>query len=492
MCASTSRPRLSATSQAATLPQCPRAWSRARAKAEARDAADVAFLAALIAFGSRFASKVLTTALGWASTLLFGRVPASRQILLLGITFGSVIWMVMLAGFIFPDLGAFLLLLIPPQNVIPEETIRLLMLIGVIVVPGIVGLVTLALTSQDERTPRRALEAVARGYPLTILLAVLLVFLALLAIYRKVTSVIHRRTDAHVPMVVKPGAYEQVADDLDRALSDAGFDLTPETAPATMSMPAKWLAAVAGRTSSSLVPDRMLRLRGESLDILIYPMDILISGKGDDVTRARAAMASRLTTSAAHLTVTAEAQAIEDRLTTLAGGRREEGAPAPKFDDAAASEFASIDEALATIHVPYDEWEVLYRQRLQVERDLRAGAMAGEAVVGAETPGAGGPGEALATVGRLLRDGAAAIIEAATDDETVDAIDKLAGPRWKLAAQAADVAVVAARAAVGGGDEADRDDSRLTAAGEPASFGEADEDDDQTIEAEANGTTGTR
>ena len=169
----------------------------------------------------------------------------------------------MLAGFIFPDLGAFLLLLIPPQNVIPEQTIRLLMLIGVIVVPGIVGLVTLALTSKDERTPRRALEAFARGYPLTILLAVLLVFLALLAIYRKVNSVIRRRTDAHVPMVVKPGAYEQVADDLDRALTDAGFDLTPETAPATMSMPAKWLAAVAGRTSSSLVPDRMLRLRGD-------------------------------------------------------------------------------------------------------------------------------------------------------------------------------------------------------------------------------------
>ena len=159
---------------------------------------------------------------------------------------------------------------------------------------------------------------------MTILLAVLLVFLALLAIYRKVNSVIRRRTDAHVPMVVKPGAYEQVADDLDRALTDAGFDLTPETAPATMSMPAKWLAAVAGRTSSSLVPDRMLRLRGENLDILIYPMDILISGKGDDVTRARAAMASRLTTSAAHLTVTAEAQAIEDRLTTLAGGSRDE------------------------------------------------------------------------------------------------------------------------------------------------------------------------
>jgi hypothetical protein len=47
--------------------------------------------------------------------------------------------MVMLAGFVFPDLGAFLLLLIPPQNVIPEQTIRLLMLMGSSM-PGIVGL----------------------------------------------------------------------------------------------------------------------------------------------------------------------------------------------------------------------------------------------------------------------------------------------------------------------------------------------------------------
>ena len=58
----------------------------------------MAILAALFAFGSKFVGKILTTALGWASTLLFGRVPQSRQFLLLGITFGSVIWMVLLVG----------------------------------------------------------------------------------------------------------------------------------------------------------------------------------------------------------------------------------------------------------------------------------------------------------------------------------------------------------------------------------------------------------
>ncbi len=438
----------------------------------------MAILAALIAFGSRFASKVLTTTLGWASTLLFGRVPASRQILLLGITFGSVIWMVMVAGFIVPDIGAFLLVLVPPQDFVPQDVIRLVMLVGVIVVPAIVGVATLALTSEDDRNGRRALEAVGRGYPLTVLLAVLLVFLAGLAIWRKGVSLVHRWTDAHVPMVVKPGAYDQVADDLDRALTAAGFDLTPGAAPTTMSLPAKWLAAVAGRTSGALVPDRMLRLKGSDLDILIYPMDILISGKPDAVARARAAMASRLTTSAAHLTVTAEAQAIEDRLMALAGAPPDETSHAAVFDEAAATEFASIDEALSTIRVPYEEWEVLYRQRLQVERDLRAGAMAGEAVLGAETPGTDGPLAALSSVGRLLRGGVNAMLDAATDDTTVQALDKLAGPRWRLAAQAADVALVAARAAVRGAN--DPDDGRATdaAAGEPASFPPAADDEE--------------
>ena len=76
----------------------------------------MALLAALIALGSKFAGKVLTTALGWAATLLFGRVPADRQILLVGITFGSVIWLALLVGVLVPDVGTFLLLLVPART----------------------------------------------------------------------------------------------------------------------------------------------------------------------------------------------------------------------------------------------------------------------------------------------------------------------------------------------------------------------------------------
>lgn len=125
----------------------------------------MAILAALLAFGSRFVGKILTTALGWASTMLFGRVPASRQYLLLGITFGSVIWVVLLVGVLLPDVGTFLLVFVPKQDLIPESTVRLIMLIGALVAPAVIGGITLMLTGPGKRTPRDVLAAVARGYP---------------------------------------------------------------------------------------------------------------------------------------------------------------------------------------------------------------------------------------------------------------------------------------------------------------------------------------
>ena len=411
----------------------------------------MAILAALFAFGSRFVGKILTTALGWASTMLFGRVPAKRQYLLLGITFGSVIWIVLLIGVLLPDVGAFLLVFVPDQDIVPDTTLSLIMLVGALVVPAVIGGITVLLSAPKERTAGAVITAVVRGYPLTALLSVLLVFLAGLAVTRKAVSLARGWTDAHVPLVVLPGKYDEVAADLDAAVSAAGLDVEPRLAPAYLAMPARWLAAVAGTSAASLVPDRMIRLQGRDLDILIDSMDLLVSGKPKAVARARAAMASRLTTSAAHLTVSAEAQAIEDRLATLAGRRDAPSDATPRpFDDETAAAFEAIDKELASIQIPYDEWEVLYRQRLQVERDLRAGAMAGQAVVGAATPGAArsGVAGALEELGRLVRNTAEAAIEVASVDRTAQAFDRLAGPQWRMGARIAAIGALAARSIV--------------------------------------------
>ena len=139
-----------------------------------------------------------------------------------------------------------------------------------------------------------------------------------------------------------------------------------------------------GRASGRSCRKQLVQLAGEGLEVGLYPSDIAISGDKMRVARARAAIASRLVATAAWMTTSAEAQEIEERLERLAAA----GSPAGRPGAAAASdgeaapvdvaaELRSIDEALAVLAVSHDEWEVLYRQRLQVERDLLAGSRPG-------------------------------------------------------------------------------------------------------------------
>jgi hypothetical protein len=353
----------------------------------------MAILAGIFGVVGRFAGKVLTTTLGWASTLLFGRVPANRQIVLAFITFGSVVWAALVIGVILPYVGAFLIAAVPAPGLIAEDWLRLGMLIGALAVPAVVGIASLFVVEPAKRPKGLAIAGqVLRGYPLSAALAITLVLLALVGIARFLHHLALRWTDAHVPVVVRPGGYERVVADLERALDDAGLAVDRRPAPSVLTVPGKLLGSIAGPGIRALVPEQLVQLVGAGLEVGLYPSDISISGDKSSVARARAAIASRLLATEAWMTTTAEAQEIEARLERLSAARTaggEPGAAAVSDGDAApvdvAAELRSIDQALAVLAVPHDEWEVLYRERLQVERDLLAGARPG-----ASFPG-GGP-----------------------------------------------------------------------------------------------------
>ena len=125
--------------------------------------------------------------------------------------------------------------------------------------------------------------------------------------------------------------------------------------------------------------ERLIQLRMATLEIEVYPSDIAMSGQKAIVARARAAIASRLTATAAHLTTSREAQAIEDRIEQVAQVTPEaRSALTGGLPAGVAESLRAIDATLAVADVDYDEWELLYRMRLQVERDLRIGTEVGE------------------------------------------------------------------------------------------------------------------
>ncbi len=201
----------------------------------------MATLAGLLGIIGRFAGKLLTTTLGWASSLLFGRVPQDRQVVLALITFGSVVWAGARAGHRGPGTrgvphdGA----AVPAPEVVDRGWLRLAMLIGALVVPIIVGVATIFVLDPAARPRGWALIGqIGRGYPLCAGLAVTLVILTGVGIARFVHHRAIGWSDAHVPIVVRPGGYDQVVADLEAALSGAGLEVDRRPAPLPLRSPA--------------------------------------------------------------------------------------------------------------------------------------------------------------------------------------------------------------------------------------------------------------
>jgi hypothetical protein len=98
----------------------------------------VAILATIFGALGRFAGRILTTTLGWAGVLLFGRVRKDRQVILAAITFGSVVWVALLVGVVIPDVGTFLIGFVPVPDFIDQLWVRIAMLVAAIVLPLVV------------------------------------------------------------------------------------------------------------------------------------------------------------------------------------------------------------------------------------------------------------------------------------------------------------------------------------------------------------------
>jgi hypothetical protein len=328
-------------------------------------------MAPLFAFVGRQLGRLVQMVFGWATLMLFGRVPQSKQLLLAGVSAGALAWIVLLAAVAIPPFGSFLVALLPLPDVIEERWVRLGILALALALPLAIGVGGLMLMDPAERPAgvRGKAVQVLRGYPYAAVLALVFLVLLVVAPPFKLRSILKGWEDAHIPIIIKPDGYDQVAEELKQAVDAAGLDLRHARAPRVLEAPSRLLALVGGASVRRLVPDRLVMLKAATLEVTIHPSDVALAGSRGSVARARAAMAARMTRTEAYLTIAKEAQEVEDVLRNL----RAIDASDPALREAADESLRLVDARLARLVVSHEEWEVLYRQRLQVERDLLRG-----------------------------------------------------------------------------------------------------------------------
>jgi hypothetical protein len=330
----------------------------------------MAIIQTLFAALARQAGRLINTIFGWATTTLFGKVPQERQTLLSVIALGSIAWFIVVIGVIVPRVGVFLLSFVRLPPWVNDNLVRLAMLAAALILPLVIGFVGIKILDPEDRPKGKGatIKRILHGYPyalaVSIALAMMIVFVPIL----KLQNMKKRWTSEHLPMVVEEQDYASTVRDVEQALDKAGYETEPRQASILMRLPLKVLTALAGQGQGNLVADNLTTLESDKLQLILHPSDLVINGSKYDAAHARAIVAEQMAFSKAYLTWTKEANEMEDRLRAIWQELRErsKGSVPP----ATAQKLADFEHDLREAKVGHDEWEVLFRDKLLVERGL--------------------------------------------------------------------------------------------------------------------------
>src|SRR5207248_1567005 len=116
----------------------------------------------------------------------------------------------------------------------------------------------------------------------------------------------------------------------------------------------KWFAR------GALVPiiaEHPKMLRGEDLELYLYPADLLIRGKPVKVAKVRALLVTEMLNAPAHLVEDPAGQAIEDELHRLWGAAERPHGPG-QIGDGARDRVRAVAQKLARAALPLEQWSL--------------------------------------------------------------------------------------------------------------------------------------
>jgi cytochrome c biogenesis protein CcdA len=330
----------------------------------------IALLQGAFALLARQMGRILNTAFGWATAMLFGKVPSNRQSILSIIALVAVLWLLVLVGVVFPSVGTFLLAFVPLPDWVDPNWVRLGMLIAAAILPAITGGLTLLLMEPDDR-PSSAMgyvKVVLRGYPYTLGLALAILAMIFVAPLMKARDLMRGWTNRHVPVVVEADDYFEVVDHLQQILDRAGFRTERHHASVLLRWPTRLFAWLAGSSVDTLVARELQTLRSDELEVLLHPSDLVIHADEPIAARVFAQVNEHLAFSKAFLSWTKEGQEIEEGLRQISRQLADKGTPVATSQ--LRSRLTELRKRLEGLNLEAEEWEILFREVLMAEQLL--------------------------------------------------------------------------------------------------------------------------
>jgi len=330
----------------------------------------MAVIQAVVAGLARFAGKILNTLFGWATTTLFGKVPQEKQTLLSVMSLGSVVWSVLVVGVLSPKVAVFLLSFVTLPEWIQDSWLRTAMVVAAILLPAGIGFLSIHVTDVEDQPKglKETGQRILQGYPYTLATSLALTLMIVFVPVLKIRTLAKRWTTEHLAMIVEAQDYMTVVFELERALGNADYPVTPTQASILLRLPIKILIFFAGKRKSKLVSDQLTTLRSDRVELILHPSDLVISGSKYDVARVRSIVVEQLAFSPSYLTWTKEANELEDRLGEVWDAVKAKDVVRGQAD--LTQQLQQIERDLRSAKIGYEQWEILLRTKLLVERGI--------------------------------------------------------------------------------------------------------------------------
>jgi hypothetical protein len=307
-------------------------------------------------------------ALGWATALYFGQVPGKQGRVLAVVSLLAAAWVLLLVGFGIPLLiGAFADWAgLVPRNFGISKPVVAGLLAALVLTPPVIAAITIWVEFHQERSVRQWFRTVAPSYPATGSLGLAVLQMMVFTPFLVVQRIRKKRSLVQVAVSMRDGTDDEaLTKAVAGALQSLGIkELDVRKAEGFLTWPMRTVGYAVKHLLGEVVRGQPMYLGADGMQLYAYATNVAIMGPSAKVHRARAALEREVPFRGAYLTWSDDSQAFEDAIMEAA---RSNGGPL-----AVGRRLDEVQERIDAANLNVDEWNVLYRLRLQTEHRAEA------------------------------------------------------------------------------------------------------------------------
>lgn len=307
-------------------------------------------------------------ALGWATALYFGQVPGKQGRVLAVISLLAAGWLLLLAGFGLPLLvgAAAVALDLLPRNFDVSAVVVAGLLAALVLTPPLIAAVTVWVEFHRDRSIRRWLALVAPSYPATASLGLGVLQMVVFTPFLVVQRLLKKRSLVQVALSMRKDTDDDaLTEAVAGALRTLGIErLRIRKAEGFLAWPMRTVGYAVQHLIGAVVRGEPMHVAADGLQLYAYATNVAILGPSSKVHRARAALEREVPFAGAYLTWSEDSQRFEDAIMEAHQANGGLQALRRSLDE--------VQERIDAASLNVDEWNTLFRLRLQVEQRAAA------------------------------------------------------------------------------------------------------------------------